>query len=228
MSGVAEAFFRGPRIEAEAGARVLEIADPSLPAVVPSVYDEQVRSLVEQLFLHPEQPGRRHVCFAAADPQTDIAPMCLRVARTLSEQGKHDVGLIDACSYSSLFNFHIGDPGVPDSKTTELESRVWMVERQAWISGISGPTIAHEDLARLKDLIRQFDFSVLGCGPMSWLATRIGRVCDGLVLILTANQTRRLVAQNIRDQLRAAQVPLLGTVLAERRFPIPTVVYRKL
>jgi Mrp family chromosome partitioning ATPase len=48
------------------------------------------------------------------------------------------------------------------------------------------------------------------------------------VLVLTANQTRRLVAAQIKEQLRKAQVPLLGTVLAKRRFPVPQGLYRSL
>jgi len=48
------------------------------------------------------------------------------------------------------------------------------------------------------------------------------------VLVLTANKTRRLVAAQIKDQLSKAQVPLLGTVLAERRFPVPQGLYRSL
>jgi Mrp family chromosome partitioning ATPase len=48
------------------------------------------------------------------------------------------------------------------------------------------------------------------------------------VLVLTANKTRRLVAAQIKDQLSKAQVPLLGTVLTERRFPVPQGLYRSL
>jgi len=48
------------------------------------------------------------------------------------------------------------------------------------------------------------------------------------VLVLAANKTRRLVAAQIKDQLSKAQVPLLGTVLAERRFPVPRGLYRSL
>jgi len=50
----------------------------------------------------------------------------------------------------------------------------------------------------------------------------------GLVLVLTANKTRRLVAAQIKDQMSQARVPLLGTVLAERRFPVPQGLYRGL
>ena len=74
----------------------------------------------------------------------------------------------------------------------------------------------------------EFEFSILWCAPVSWLTASIGRACDGLVLVLTANKTRRLVAAQVKDQLAKAQVPLLGTVLAERRFPVPQGLYRSL
>ena len=83
-------------------------------------------------------------------------------------------------------------------------------------------------MSRLRELTAEFDFSILSCAPVSWLTATIGQTCDGLVLVLTANRTRRLVALQIKDQLRQAQVPLLGTVLADRRFPVPQGLYRSL
>jgi Mrp family chromosome partitioning ATPase len=74
----------------------------------------------------------------------------------------------------------------------------------------------------------EFDFAILCCPSILWLTTRIGRGCDGLVLVLTADKTRRLVAARMKDLLREAQIPLLGTVLTERRFPVPEALYRKL
>jgi Mrp family chromosome partitioning ATPase len=74
----------------------------------------------------------------------------------------------------------------------------------------------------------EFDFSVLCLDPISWLTPRISKACDGLVLVLTASKTRRLVAAEIQEQLRRAQVPLLGSVLADGRFPVPDGLYRNL
>lgn len=227
MSGAAEAFLQRSRIADKVCANVVKAANPSTVSAVASGYDERVRMLVELLFLHREPAPRRHIGFISADIHTDSARLCLSVARILSEQGRYDVGLIDASSRTSPLNFQIAHPEVRGSNTSEIERRLWTVQRQEWTNGDSG-SISDEDLVRLSDLTRQFDFSILCCGAMSSLASKVGRVCDGLVLVLNATQTRRLVAQNIRDQLGAAQVPLLGTVLAGRRFPIPTALYRKL
>ncbi len=88
--------------------------------------------------------------------------------------------------------------------------------------------MSDQNLSRLRELTTEFDFSILWCAPVSWLTASIGQACDRLVLVLTANKTRRLVAAQIKDQLSKAQVPLLGTVLAERRFPVPQGLYRSL
>ncbi|MGA2457672.1 MAG: hypothetical protein ABSF85_08900 [Terriglobales bacterium] len=103
-----------------------------------------------------------------------------------------------------------------------------MVPRQSWLPDTGGRRLTDQNLSRLRELTTEFDFSILWCAPVSWLTASIGQACDGLVLVLTANKTRRLVAAQIKLQLSKAQVPLLGTVLAERRFPVPQGLYRNL
>ncbi len=103
-----------------------------------------------------------------------------------------------------------------------------MVPRQSWLPDACEQRLTDRNLSRLRELTTEFDFSILWCAPVSWLTASIGQTCDGLVLVLTANKTRRLVAAQIKDQLSKAQVPLLGTVLAERRFPVPQGLYRSL
>jgi hypothetical protein len=53
-------------------------------------------------------------------------------------------------------------------------------------------------------------------------------VCDGAVLVLTANRTRREVALQAKEQLLQCNAELLGTVLYGRTFPIPEAIYRRL
>jgi hypothetical protein len=48
----------------------------------------------------------------------------------------------------------------------------------------------------------------------------------GIILVLSAKHTRRVTALKIKNALR--QVRLLGTVLSDREFPIPTSIYRRL
>jgi hypothetical protein len=98
----------------------------------------------------------------------------------------------------------------------------------AWLPENEEQLVSDQCLARLGDRSAQFDFSILCGAPVSWPTIKIAQACDGLVLVLAANRTRRMVALQKRDQLRSARIPLLGTVLAERRFPIPQGLYRNL
>jgi hypothetical protein len=195
---------------------------------IASLLDERVRPLVQQLFFRPDAPPLRHAGFTAADPETDTAQLCLSVARILAEEGTHDIGLIDASPGSRLLQARLGLSGNDAHKRRPLVSRLWLAARSSWLEDDGPQTITDHSLSRLRHLTSQFDFSVLYCAPMSYLTTQVGRTCDGLVLVLTAHRTRRLVAAQMKEQLRRAGVPLLGTVLTERRFPVPQALYRYL
>ncbi len=194
-----------------------------------SVHDEQIHMLVQQLFFRHESGPVRHVGFSAVETSAATAALCLEVARVLAEENRYDVGLIDTHSDPVLLQTHlrIPSPNLPEPNWP-IASRLWMVPRQSWRPGASGQRITDQNLSRLRELTTEFDFSILWCAPVSWLTASIGQACDGLVLILTANKTRRLVAAQIKDQLMKAHVPLLGTVLAERSFPVPQGLYRSL
>jgi hypothetical protein len=212
--------------------RATPIREPVRPKAIsltPSVHDEQIHSLVQQLFFRHGSNAVRHVGFASVEASTDTATLCLEVARALAEEDRYDIGLIDAHRGSAPLQTHLRIASTHRAETTwPIAPRIWMVPRQSWLPDASGQRITEHNLSRLRELTTQFDFSILWCAPVSWLTASIGQTCDGLVLVLTANKTRRLVAAQIKDQLCKAQVPLLGTVLAERRFPVPQGLYRSL
>jgi len=194
----------------------------------PSIRDEQIHSLVQQLFFrHPHGPVRR-VGFAPLEEPAQHARLCLEVVRVLVDEGKYDVGLIDGTVDASPLHaqLQISLPQGGQARRA-IAPRLWLVARDSWYQrGGLPPT--EMNLERLRELAAEFDFSVVHCPRVSWLAARIGHCCDGLVLVLTANKTRRLVAAQVNEQLRKAQVNVLGTVLTERRFPIPSSLYRSL
>jgi Mrp family chromosome partitioning ATPase len=194
-----------------------------------SVRNDQIHALVQQLFFGHELRPVRHVGFATVEASTETATLCLEVATALAEENRYDVGLIDAHSDPALLQtqLHIPVPNKAEA-TWPIASHLWMVPRQSWQPEPRGQRINEQNLSRLRELTDEFDFTVLWCAPVSWVTASIGQTCDGVVLVLTANKTRRLVAAQIKDQLSKARVPLLGTVLAERRFPVPQGLYRSL
>jgi hypothetical protein len=190
-------------------------------------YHEQIQSLIQQLFLQPENAPVRHIGVTAAEDSTEIAQLCCEMAQVLAEYGQYDVGLIDASPASLPLEIRLefAPPETPVSAWS-VASHLWFVPRQNWMS-TCGP-VTEQSTARLREVASEFDFSILCCPGVSPVTARIGRACDGLVLVLTAHQTRRLVASHMKDQLQKAHVSLLGTVLRERRLPIPEALYRSL
>jgi len=200
-------------------------------SLIASVHDDQVHALVQQLFFRRESKPVRHVGFATVEASTETAMLCLEVAGALAEESRYDVGLIDAYPDSVPLETKLKlkiPPPDPAEATWPIAPRLWMVPRQSWLHEDRGQRLTDQNLSRLRELTTEFDFSILWCAPVSWRMASIGQTCDGLVLVLAANKTRRLVAAQIKDQLSKAQVPLLGTVLAERRFPVPRGLYRSL
>jgi hypothetical protein len=198
-------------------------------SLIASVHDDQIHALVQQLFFRHESKPVRHVGFATVEASTETATLCLEVAGALAEESKYDVGLIDVYPDSVPLENKLQIPSPnPAEATWPIAPRLWMVPRRSWLPEDCGQRITDQNLSRLRELTTEFDFSILWCAPVSWRMASIGQTCDGLVLVLAANKTRRLVAAQIKDQLTKAQVPLLGTVLAERRFPVPRGLYRSL
>lgn len=194
-----------------------------------SMRDEQIHTLVQQLFFHREGGQVRNAGFSPVEESAQAAPICLDVAKALAGEGKYDIGLIDASSDAVPLQQRLRIAAPTDLKVTwPISSRLWLVPRESWWREPGLESITERHLERLCDLMTEFDFSVLYCAPVSWLTMRIAQSCDGLVLILTANKTRRLAAKQIKEQLAKVRIPLLGTVLAERRLPVPERLYRKL
>jgi hypothetical protein len=204
----------------------VEIGNTPIP-IAATQYEEQIQAIVHQLFFSRETPVVRNVAFVAAEAETQIAPLCLQVAQALAAESRYDVALIDAgCGEALQVSLRVSPP-VRKEPSWSLAPRLWLIPRQSWWSqGAPAPT--DREMDQLRQLMSDFDCSVLCSAAGSSLATRAARVCDGIVLVLTANKTRRPVATQLKEQIGRSSIPLLGSVLVERRFPVPEGLYRSL
>jgi Mrp family chromosome partitioning ATPase len=82
----------------------------------------------------------------------------------------------------------------------------------------------------LGQLRSEFDYAVIHAPPLGLTgeAEALGRLTDGLVLVLEAHRTRRLLARLAQRKLAAANVQVLGAILNGRTFPIPERLYRRI
>lgn len=202
---------------------------------------EQVRNLVRQLFLQDLPPMPKQVVFTAVDADTDVGGICMQVAQCLAGQVASSVVLVEA----DLPLEHTEDNEDEDSFGTacarngsahlrnplhQVSENLWFVPRREFWRKESGRTLPTYTRDRLSELGSSFDYMIVHA-PAAGLfgeAALLARLCDGAVLVVEANFTRRVTAQRVKEALQRANVRLFGTVLCGRTFPIPERLYRRL
>jgi len=224
--------------------RVIKVAESCEPEVIgwdsDAFAEEQIRGLVRQVFL-PGWPKPAHqVVFSSVDPETDISAICMQVGLALSAQVPGTTCLVEANRSGPELQQVLAKNGLdlcPNQDRSVMRdlsrghsNELWLVSRSVFPGENencwSGPWLRD----RLAELRRSYDYTVLygppagTCGEAALLAS----LCDGMVLVLEANSTRRVAAQKVKEKLHAANARLLGVVLSERTFPIPEAIYRKL
>ena len=83
---------------------------------------------------------------------------------------------------------------------------------------------------RVHELRSEFDFVLIDASAMSAAgdAIGLGGLCDGVVLVLKANASRKETARQAVQDLQAGKAKVLGAVLNQRQFPIPESIYKRL
>jgi hypothetical protein len=200
--------------------------------------EEQIHSLVNHIFLPGRPKPARQVVFTAVDFDTDVATICVQVGQVLSEQVAGSVCVVQPNSKSSADvaktvapkPFRMEKAGSLRDASRRLSNNLWLAPADIFAEG-TGSGFSTEPLSgRVAELRLDFDYAVL-CAPpaaKSGQTPLLGHFCDGVVLVLDANSTRRAAAQKAKEVLYAANARLLGVVLNQRTFPIPEGIYRKL
>ena len=202
--------------------------------------EEQVRGLVRQIFF-PGWPRPAHqVVFSPVDPETDISGICMQIGLALSTQVSGTTCLVEANLDSPGLvrvienNGHdlIANQEGPTFRdlSGRRSNQLWLIPRNDFLGESESGSSGHGLRDRLAELRQTFDYTVL-YGPPAGRgseAALLGSLCDGVVLVVEANSTRRVAAQKVKERLHAAKARLLGAVLSGRTFPIPEAIYRKL
>jgi hypothetical protein len=214
----------------------------SLPVVLPDKSNgwkpdefarEQIRGLVRRVFFAGGSSPVRQVVFCAAEPHIDVAPICDKVARALAQETTVQVALLGREEENEDFTtapIPAEKRSLVKSSFNQLASNLWYVIRNR-----SNLTDEHVGtgvhwVTCLTQLRKDFEYVVIE-GPAAGVSSEaalLGQVTDGLILVLGAHSTRKATAQKIKQTLVGAQSRILGTVLSERRFPIPDSIYSRL
>jgi len=195
--------------------------------------DEQLRGLVRQVFSAGLNPAVQQVVFSPVDRETDVRGLCGRVGEVLAEEKLVEIAVIDesetGSDVGSARRDLDGDSRYRTSTirqfATRIHRNVWRVPPRSTMPSLSYRSSLCSYMAELR---REFEYSIVAA-PASTLsseAAEMARFADGIILVVSAQHTRRVTALKVKNAL--GHLRLLGTVLSDREFPIPTSVYRRL
>ena len=197
---------------------------------------EQIRGLVRQVFFSNVDRPVRQVVFTAVEPETDVRNICRQVGEALALETEESIAVVgeyphilqDAETDEGMLGQVAGDGSMPLRRDAiRLRGYLWLVAPAGKDGDRVTTALLHSYLSEIR---REFEYSIVEGppAPESNQARAMAHFADGVVLVLSAHRTRRIMALKIKQALEAAQARLLGTVLSERVFPIPEAIYRRL
>jgi Mrp family chromosome partitioning ATPase len=214
-----------------------------VPAKVPDwdagrFADQQIRRLVRQVFFPGWPKPARQVVVAAVDEDSDVAGICLNIGQVLTQHVEGRVGVIETTLEMPEFEDVFGVRGLSATRegfnslrsvAHQIDSRLWLVPPTSFWGTADRATVTSLENT-IGQVRHEFDYAVLHASPaaMTSEAAVFGHMCDGVILVLEAHTTHRVVAQKVKETLQAANVRVLGAVLSGRTFPIPEKLYERL
>ena len=243
MSKNFELLQRAQREQESVGRNGSSGASASLASRGGQFSAEEAVRLVHRLFLVPGPEAPRVVLFSGVDPGDGCSTVCVRVAETLaSEVGvSGSFCLVDANLRDPSLHTYFGlenRAGLVESLTQsgpvrnfaqQLDGgRLWVMTSGSLNSANIHSLLGSEALRnRIAELRSEFDSVLIDSPPVNMYADAcgLGKLADGVILVLQSNATRREAARKAKETLENAHVKLLGAVLNKRRFPVPAAIY---
>ena len=204
---------------------------------------EELVKLVQAVFLQPGEKSPKVVIFTGAESAAGCSSICVGAAQALAACVDEPVCLVDSnLRYPSLhlclgientkgLSEALADSGpiqeyakkVPGDELWLLTSGV-ISSPQAWTVNTSRLA------ARIGELRQEFRFILMDSPPVNVYsdAISLGQLADGVVLIVSANSTRKEAGRKAKESLEMAGSRLLGAVLNNRTYPIPQPIYDRL
>lgn len=214
-----------------------------LPLKLEGLAEQEAVKLVQRVFLLPSPDSPRVVVFSGVRHGDGCSFVCACAAEILATQMAGSFCLVDANVRTPSLHRYFGvkngvglaealaQSGPIRNFTQQIAgSNLWVLTCGSATSNFHALLNCDNLRTRIADLRAEFDNVLIDTPPLNLYAEAItlGRLSDGIVLVLQSNSTRREVARKAKESLEAAKVRLLGAVLNQRTFPIPAVLYKKL
>jgi Mrp family chromosome partitioning ATPase len=204
-----------------------------------TVRELEEEKLVQSLFFET-QPSPRVVVFTGLDAGSGAKSLCSRAGQLLASKTTGSVCLVDANLRHSALHQTFGvenqtglvdallEVGTINSFARPLEQeRLWLVSAGTEVPDAHTLLASERLAAYISELRQNFDY-VLIDSPVASMYTDslvLGAMSDGVALVLKANVSRRATASKIVGDFAGAGVRVLGAVLNQRTFPVPSAIY---
>lgn len=181
------------------------------PALVP---------LVRQLFFSSN--NRTRIFFAAVDAESRIQDFCERMGKAIAIVPSARVAVVHGTAFKSpAADLGSALPKPEYTSAMHLDENLWRVpfgvfEAESNNAGTERPALA------------AFRYLIFGANIGDCATPLFCEACDGSVLVISANHTRCEAALRAKETLLNWNAELLGTIVVNRTFPVPEVIYRRL
>ncbi|NOS99606.1 MAG: CpsD/CapB family tyrosine-protein kinase [Phycisphaerales bacterium] len=202
------------------------------------------RSVFHELCRAMDEPGKRVCAISSAGPGEGRSAAAINLAALAARETGESVLLVDADSdgpsLHTAFDLPAG-PGLAEVVREEaaLDQAARPVKSHAGLSiltcgdrPLSAVTLAES--TRVGDVLQELrgrfgwvfvDTAALLASPGT---ARLDARADGVVIAVRWSSTRAQLVQQASEKLEAAGARILGVVLTQRHYVIPSYVYRRL
>jgi Mrp family chromosome partitioning ATPase len=203
----------------------------------------EILKLVQRVFLFPHSGGPRVIVFSSVEDRYGASQICSKAGVALAAQVSRSVCLVDANLRAPSLYKLLGTekaPGFADAMSNPHpihdfavqidDGNLWVVPPGLPVADASGLFASNHLCSQMLELRDRFDYVLIDAPSLgsSADAVLLGKMADGVILVVEANSTRKQRARIAKAAFDEAQVPLLGAILTNRTFPIPESIYRKL
>jgi capsular exopolysaccharide synthesis family protein len=202
------------------------------------------RQLRDRLLMRSQGAGLRTLAVCKASPGEGSSRVACHLAMAFASDPRVRVALVDSDFHHPGLHGYLQvrqANGLYDTLHDGAETVKERIKTTAWpnlavvTSGEPPASRAFPvdplDVGRiLQQLLSQFSMVIVDTAPVlvDSTAAAVASQCDGSILVVQAEQTRREAVQETQARLQQAGAHLLGAVLNKRQFPIPECLYKRL
>ncbi len=197
-----------------------------------------------QLFLRGIKPGHKTVesqviAFTSAVPGEGVSYVTESFATELAGRTRKRTIITDVDTLQNINIFHYQHlprycfkTDIPELHVLRRDGDEFTdeaVESRA-LAPITAGSDLDQGISNLQTLRFMYDYVLVDCPSIkeSGDAAYFASAVDGVVLVVSAENTRKEQVRNALNTIEMADANVLGCVLNKRRYPIPDWIYRRI